>query len=79
VTCTHGPLTVQVKHTLLSALERAAGDDLERAQAAFKGMTPEQMQQPHGQSRMTRQAWLEMYQAHRNCIHAARVWVLSHE
>lgn len=66
-----------IKLTLLAALEVARDDSLERAQWAFKGLTPEQMQQPHGASGCTRQQVLDTYQAHRNRNEAARSWVLG--
>jgi len=46
---------------LLCVLERAKGDDLERAQHAFAGLSPEKMQEKYGQSDWTRQEILDGY------------------
>lgn len=42
-------------------LQQDRGDDLERAKSAFRGMSAEQMQEPHGNSGMTRQRILDCY------------------
>lgn len=47
---------------IIEALKSASrSDDIGRAKAAFRGLTPEQMQQQHGQSGRTRQAILDGY------------------
>ncbi len=46
-------------------LDNAKGDDLERATAAFRGCTPDRMQEEYGQSGRTRQEILDSYQQQR--------------
>lgn len=46
-------MTARSKEVILRAMQNAEGDDLERATAAFRGRTPEQMQQQYGQSGST--------------------------
>ena len=46
-------------------LRNAAGDDLERAEAAFMGMTPEQLNQQDGCSGKSRRRVLQDYRAAR--------------
>ena len=46
---------VEIKKTTLTALSVYDGDDLERAKMAFKGLSPVEMSQEHGQSGKTRQ------------------------
>ena len=58
------------------ALDNAKGDNLERATAAFRNCTPEQMQQEYGQSGETRQAILDGYKAARE-LHNAAVAVMD--
>ncbi len=50
---------------ILSAIARSDGDDLERAQHHFRGLTPVQMQEQHGQSGKTRQQILDEYVEYR--------------
>lgn len=52
------------EHTqvILNALQNARGDDHIRARMAFKGRTPEQMQQQYAQSGETCAAILEGYE-----------------
>lgn len=56
---------------ILHAMERDKGDNLERAQSAFRGMTPEQLDQQRGQSGKTNREWLEIYQKDRDEWQAA--------
>ncbi len=44
-----------------NALGRARGDDLERAECAFRGMTAEELDEQYGQSGRTRQQILDEY------------------
>jgi len=53
-----------VKEFVLSCIERTRGDDLYRAQCAFKNCTPDQMNEEYGQSGQTRQQILDGYKAH---------------
>lgn len=46
---------------LLHMVERAKGDNLERAQCAFGGLSPEKMQEKYGHSDQTRQGILDGY------------------
>ncbi len=57
-------MTPENKDTIRRALENYRGDDFERATAAFRGFTPGQMMQEHGQSGQTRMAILAGYEAH---------------
>jgi hypothetical protein len=68
-----------VRKTLIAALSTYEGDNLQRAQYAFRGCTPEQMQQEYGQSGQTRQQILDGYQQHANQVAAARRWVALYQ
>ncbi len=57
-------MTAETKRTILRALQNYRGDDYERASHAFRGLTPEQMQQPYGHSGQTKQAILDGYRQH---------------
>ncbi len=57
-------MTNETKQIILRALNNYRGDNLERAQAAFKNCTPEQMQQLYGMSTETRQEILDGYKLH---------------
>ena len=50
---------------LRDVLRRYSDDSLERAEREFHGLTPEEMQQPHGRSGHARQHWLDVYRAAR--------------
>lgn len=65
------------KSLILESLQRMKGDDLYRARAAFKGLTPEQMKEQHGYSGLTRQEILDGYEAHEARVDAAINWVKS--
>lgn len=65
----------EVKRLLLYALDQYKGDSLERAEWAFKGSSPEQMQLQHGQSGLTRQVVLDGYRQERVRVLAAISWV----
>lgn len=64
----------QPKEVILWALENAMGDDLERAEIAFKNYTPEQMATEYGQSGKTCQQILDGYRAHREEVENAILW-----
>ncbi len=53
-----------IKELILSAIEQSRGDDLCRAKRAFKGFTPEQMQEEHSCSGKTRQQILDGFRLH---------------
>ena len=61
----------QVKAYIKSAIQAKTGDDLERARAAFRSFTPEQMQEQHGRSGRTRQQILDTYEEERKLAMAA--------
>lgn len=65
----------RIRNTIISALRQAMGDDLERAQNAFRNMTREQMQEPYGFAGKTRQQIVDEYQARRNTINQAIKYV----
>lgn len=65
----------QHKSTILLALKKFRGDDLERAQKNFKIMTPEQMQEQHGESGLTRQELLSQCETHTKAVEEATAWV----
>ena len=64
-------MTEQSKETIRRALWCYRGDDLERAKAAFRGMTPGMMEQEHGQSGNTRQSIMDIYVKHVHAIEVA--------
>ena len=49
------------KEKLLRIVLDALGDDLERAEMAFSGLSPEQLQEEYGQSGKTKAQLLEEY------------------
>jgi hypothetical protein len=55
-------MTSTTKKLLLRLIEQHRGDDLYRAKAAFRGLSPEQMQEQYGASGQTRQQILDDYQ-----------------
>ena len=50
--------------TITHALVRFRGDDLERARAAFRYLSEEALDAPHGQSGFTRRQILQQYEDH---------------
>lgn len=68
-------MTTDTKRIIIYALQRYRGDSLERAKAAFRGLTPEQMKLPHGQSGEARQQILDGYQNHVDAVNSARAEV----
>jgi hypothetical protein len=64
-------VTAETKRIVLAALDRIRGDDYLRAMAAFRGLTPAEMQQQHGASGRTRQQILDDYVAHAAAIDKA--------
>lgn len=65
------------KQKLLSIVEKARGDDLERAERAFQGMSDLQLDQQHGESGQSRRQMLESYRQERAEWKAAHLLVLS--
>jgi hypothetical protein len=59
----------------IRALENTIGDNTARAHAAFRNLTPEQMQEQYGQSGQTCAQILADYEAHDNKVQAAIDWV----
>jgi hypothetical protein len=66
---------MSIKVTIQKALEQYRGDDLERAKAAFRGCTPEQMNQPWGESGMTRAEYLKRCEQHVKAVEDAQAYV----
>ena len=62
---------------LLSLVERAKSGDLERAQRAFAGLSPEKMQEKYGQSDWTRREILDGYVKGRRKWQAAKDLLLE--
>jgi len=56
-------MTAQKK--LLLIVERTRGDDLERAELAFRGLTKEQLAQEYGESGRTKGEMLDIYRKER--------------
>lgn len=67
----------QYKDLILDALDQYKGDDLARAELAFKGMSEEEMNLPHGQSGRTRKEILDEYKEHNAKVNAAIKWVVQ--
>lgn len=63
------------KEFTLYVLQCHKGDDLYRARAAFKGLTPEQMQREYGQSGQTCAEIIAQYEANEAEVNAAIAWV----
>lgn len=60
---------------IISALGNMIGDDTVRARAAFRNLTPEQMQEQHGQSGRTRAQIIAGYEERDAKVRAAINWV----
>lgn len=65
--------------TTIAALEQTRGDNTGRALAAFRGMTPRQLDQEHPNSGKTRREILAAYQAHDRKVDGAIAWVKGKE
>lgn len=59
------------KEIILAALAQYRGDDLERARRCFRAYTPEQMNQPYGQSGKTPRQVIAEYEEHERAVDAA--------
>jgi len=64
-------MTSETKKLVLQGLSTLRGDNLERAEMAFRGLSVAQMQEQHGQSGETRQAILDGYREHVEAVEAA--------
>jgi len=53
------------------------GDDINRCRAAFRGLTPEQMQEQHGDSGRTRAEILAGYEEHERATKEAIAWLAA--
>ncbi len=65
----------EIKEYILKRIRYADGDNLERAQAAFRNLSPEKMQEEYGQSGCTRQEILDEYIAAREKHKKALAWL----
>lgn len=66
---------MSVKAKIISILEQSKGDDLYRAQLAFRNHTPAEMQYQYGQSGKTCQEILDGYKRHNDEIDSLIHWV----
>lgn len=64
-------LTHQHIDLAILAIRNYRGDNLERARAAFRGLSPQQMQAMHGESGITRAELLASYEEHARACEAA--------
>lgn len=60
---------------IVKALQQYRGDDLKRAQHAFRFFTQSQMKEEYGQSGQTPEEILKSYQEHVAAVDAAITWV----
>ena len=67
----------EAKLRAISIILGSFGDDLERAKAAFRGYTPEEMQKEYGASGRTCQEILDGYKKDRAEREAVLEWVKS--
>jgi len=65
----------QHKELILKVMQEQRGDDLYRAEQAFKYCSPEQMQQEFGESGQTRSSILEAYRKRHDDFTDAIEWV----
>lgn len=71
-------ITGENPHQLaMQALLWARGDNLERAEAAFRGMTEGEMDRPYGESGKTRRQIVAEYRSTRVRYDAAIAWLKS--
>ena len=59
----------------IRALTDMKGDNTIRARAAFRGMTPKQMEEVHGYSGKTHAEILAEYEAHDRRVDQAIAWI----
>jgi hypothetical protein len=65
----------RLRATILSALSDALGDNLERAEAHFRGWSPERMALPWSGNGESAQQVIDGYREHRSRINDAIAWV----
>lgn len=65
------------KEYVLRHLRNGRGDDLERCRKAFAQYTPEELNEPHGESGVLRRDLLRRYEEQRAQHEAAVAWVES--
>lgn len=70
-------MSPQSKALIFRMLTGSRGDDLNRARAAFRASTPEEMDQPYGQSNQTRRQILDGYESADAAIALAITEVLA--
>lgn len=68
-------MSLKIKTTLIAALSQYRGDNVERARAAFRNCTQEQMDQVYGFSGQTRRQILAEYEEHAREVDEANTWV----
>lgn len=61
-------MNAQEERDVVAILEASKGDDLYRAESAFKNCTAQDMRSEYGQSGKTRQQILDEYRAHNQRI-----------
>ena len=61
------------------AIDQRTGDNLERAQSAFRGLADDQMDKEYGQSGKTRREILNGYECERTLATAAMKWVCDRQ
>lgn len=59
----------------IRALQQMKGDDLYRAEAAFRGLPPDEMKRQYGDSGKTRQQIIDEYRERNAKVDAAIEWV----
>lgn len=64
-----------IRATIIEALDNYRGDNVERAKAAFRNMSSEEMDAEWGESGSTPRQILAGYEAHQQRIAAAIAWV----
>lgn len=64
------------KKLAIQGLHQMKGDNLARAEAAFRNCTPAEMQEQYGQSGKTRAEILQEYKDYEDMINAAISWVV---
>ncbi len=62
---------MDIKKTILAALETYRGDNAERGRRSFKGLSAEQMNQQYGQSGKTYAELLRSWEDHEREVDAA--------
>lgn len=65
----------EIKRRVVDTLKMSLGDNLERAQIAFKNYTPNQMQEQYDESGQTCQQILDRYIKERQEDETALAWV----